>query len=104
MFFVLSKFINSDITGIAGSGCTTAAGPTIGRSNYTPRITTISPRILVARPRRTATISTRQRRRFATTRAIWCATAPQPQQQKKPSKTLHRPEFCVKALSISYQI
>ena len=51
MFFVLSKFINSDITGIAGSGCTTAAGPTIGRSNYTPRITTISPRILVARPR-----------------------------------------------------
>lgn len=83
MFFVLSKFINSDITGIAGSGCTTAA---IGRSNYTPRITTISPRILVARPRRTATISTRQRRRFAATRAIWCATAPQPQQHKKAIK------------------
>ena len=41
MFFVLSKFINSDITGIVGSGCTTAAGPTIGRSNYTPRITNV---------------------------------------------------------------
>jgi len=41
MFFVLSKFINSDITGIAGPGCTTATGPTIGRSNYTPRITNV---------------------------------------------------------------